>query len=1088
MGLAPSACFAQGVTGTITGIVKDPSDAPVPDATVVVKNTATGAEFRTTSGLDGYYKVANLVAGEYVVEAQAKGFAKTTTSALRLSVLENLRVDVPLKLGQLTEVVTVEATAITVNTEDAQLGKVLRDPAGLPVLSGADGRNPLSLAATQPGVVFAGQQVGGGGPLFSVSGQRTQANNYMLDGGDSNDLAINVPDAVNVVSPNALQEFRIITGAMKAEYGRATGSVVQVITRSGGNEFHGGASEIFRNTKMNAVPFFQKSTPGGTPKTFDNGAPRKPQWNSNDFDVNFGGPIVHDKSFFFLSYLGFRRRQGDVRSATVFSDQDRALIEAHGTPEAKAVMALVPRATSGNTLFSSPANARTRDQGLAKYDHYFSQANRFSATYFIDYRSLDSEPFAFGGGNVPGFGINNRVKFQNVVLRDTHAFSPNLFNEFRASYHRSGSSGLVPQNRTSLSSLGLGKIIPDDPDAEGPPFFPIVGLDPFGNSFQGPQGRADNTFQYVDNVSWTRGRHYLKFGGEFRTYAQNTFFDLFNNGLMYIDGTGTDEGIVPQIPGLSSPVNDFAQGFVTQFIQNSAARTGYRTRSLSLFWQDDWKVRSNFTLNLGLRWEYNTGLKELRDRVAAVRVGHKSTLFPDAPTGMVFPGDQGITRSTYDEDLNNFAPRVGFAWDLLKNGKLSVRGGYGLFYDIAITEFALQFMTTPPYAIQPNIVATEYANPFEASLKNPMENPFPFKPVQRGGAFDFTEVAPLYLSVMDPHFSTPYAQQWSLGVQYQAFKEWLVDVSYVGSNGVKLFNRRQMNPAIPGPGANFRDTETRRILNQNHPEAKQFGGAPFGGITNQLTDANSNYNSLQMSVTKRFSGGLQMTHAYTWAHTIDNKSGIRGTGSRIDNARLDRGNSEQDVRHRYVFTYIYDFPWMKNQEGAVGRILGGWGVSGVTTFQTGLVFDITEPTDRCLCDSGGQRPDYIGGKIQFFDPRSTSAVSGRPNSWFDGTGGESNPFFRRVGSAASYDAGAGRFGSFGRNVLHGPGINNWDFAVFKRFKVRESHNLQFRAELFNLFNHAQFKNPDSNIASPNFGRVTETRDPRILQFALRYTF
>ncbi|MBI3693885.1 MAG: carboxypeptidase regulatory-like domain-containing protein [Acidobacteria bacterium] len=1079
--------FSQSVTGTITGVVKDPNAALVPNAVVVAKNTATGAEDATATNAEGFYRLANLVPGEYVVSVESKGFKKTTLSAQRLSVNDSLRLDVTLELGQVTEIVSVEATATEVGTEDAQLGKVLRDPNGLPVLSGAGGRNVLTLAGTQPGVVFAGQ-VG----TFSTNGQRAQSNNYMFDGGDSNDLAINVPDAVNVISPNALQEFRLVTGAMKAEYGRNSGAIVQVVSRSGGNSWHGGATEIFRNTKLNAVPFFQKSTPGGTPEKFANGLPRKPQWNSNDFDAQFGGPVKRDKTFFFLSYLGFRRRQGVPNSATVFSDAQRAAIQAEGTPEAKALLALVPPASAINTLFSSPSNSLTRDQGLAKFDHTFSSANRFSATYFIENQEF-ADPFAFGSGSVPGFGTVGKLKFQNLVLRDTHVFSPNLFNEFRASYHRRGTLSVIPVNRTKLSSLGLGKVIPDDPDAEGPPRVDISGFTTFGNTIQGPQGRYDNTFQYIDNMSWTRGKHILKFGGEFRTYSQNQVFDFINNGYYVFDGSGTQQGLVAKkIPGLSDPLNDFANGFATQFVQNSAGRRGYRTNSPNLFVQDDWKVLSNFTVNLGLRWEYNSSLKDVFDRVNTLRLGQQSTVFPDAPTGLVYPGDTGITRSTYREDLNNFAPRVGFAWDVLKQGKLAVRGGYGLFYDAPISELTLQFLTSAPFAIQPFTLFTDVNNPWQGSRSNPIPQPFPFSPVPRGGRFDFTKIAPISLTVMDPNFATPYGQQWNLQVQTQPFRDWVLEAGYVGSSGVKLLNRRQSNPAIPGPGATTGNTNLRRVLNQNNPLNAKFGGAVFAGITNQLSDANSNYHSLQLGVTKRFSRGFQMSHAYTWGHAIDNASGLR-VSSRIDNARADRGNSEQDIRHRYVGSYLWEAPWWKNQDRGLGRILGGWGVSGITTFQTGLVFNITEGTDRCLCTSGNQRPDYIGGNLTLFDPRSTSAVSGRANSYFDGTGGgtaaaDTNPYFRRVGTGTSFALGAGRFGNMGRNVFHGPGLNNWEFSIFKRTKISESHKLEFRAEFFNMWNHTQFQNPDGGIASPNFWRVTTAQDPRLIQLGLRYMF
>jgi len=1079
-------CFGQAASGIISGVVKDPSGAPVPGAVVTVRNAATQAAANTETNPEGYYRIANLPPGEYLVEAEAKNFRKTIMSPQRLNVGSVLRIDVALEIGAITETVTVEAEATRVNTEDAQLGKVVQDPQGLPILSGAGGRNPLALAGTMPGVVFAGQVAD-----FSVNGQRAQANNYMLDGTDSNDLAINIPDSVNRISPNAISEFRIVTGAMQAEYGRNSGSVILIETRSGGNDFHGGLWETFRNTKLNAVPYFSKTTPGPV-NTFTNGLPRKPQWNSNDFDAHLGGRILRDKSFFFLSYLGYRRRQGVSLSATVPNDAQRAAIMASGTEAAKKLLQLIPQASTGNTLFAVPSNARDTDQGLAKWNHSLSQKNQLAFTYVIDYMWLDNVPDAFGGTTIPGFGATGKNKFQNAILRDTHTFTPTLLNEFRASFHRRGSDSVIPLNRTKLSSLGLGKIIPDNPDAEGPPWVIISGFTSYGNTVQGPQARFDNTFQYIDNVSWTRGRHNLKFGGEFRTYAQNQRFTFINNGYIYIDGGVTAEGIVPQIPGISAALNDFANGYATFFVQNSKGLQGYRTRAVNLFWQDNWKVRRTFSLNYGLRWEFNTPITELNDQAATLRVGQKSTVFPDAPTGLVYPGDSGITRSTYKRDLNNFAPRVGFAWDVLGTGRMSVRGGYGIFYDIPITELTLQFLGVPPYGIQPITYYTEYADPWASSLVNPIPQPFPFNPPKRGGSFDFTNVAPLGLTIMDPNFATPYSGQWNLQVQYQLGSNWLLDVGYVGSSGVKLLNRRNINPAVPGPGATTGNTEERRVLNKNHPEAAKYGGTPFSGITDQLTDANSNYHSLQVGVTKRFRGGFSMDHAYTWSHAIDNGSGLRVT-ARIDNSRLDRGNAEFDVRHRYVMSYNYELPWLKDRKGPLGFALGGWGVSGVTTFQTGVAINISESQDRALNDGGGQRPDYIGGTVTFYDPRRVDAVAGKPNSWFDGTGGGTggavtSPFFRRVGTAASWAAGAGRYGTLGRNVFHGPGINNFDLNIAKGFRFAEAHQVMFRAEFFNLFNHTQFGSPGVDIASVNFGRVLSTRAPRIIQFSLKYSF
>ena len=630
--------FAQSITGAIVGVVYDPTQAVVSKAAVRARNVTTEAEHSTETDENGYYRLANLLPGEYSVEIAATGFRMAVLSAQRVSVGESLRLDVTLQLGPVTESVQVTASVTGINTEDAQLGKVMREIPQLPVLSGNGGRNALNLVLTQPGVVSTG-----GLTPFAVNGQRGRMNNYMFDGADSNDTAGNFIESVDVISPNALAEFRLVTGPMKAEFGRNAGAVFIVIPKSGGNRFNGIASETFRNTKLNAVPFFQKSIAGGTVENLPNGTARKPVFHVNDFDANLGGPIRKDRTFFFVSYLGFRRRQGVTGSAVVPSNEERAAIQAAGRPEARALIALVPPATVGNTLFTSPKNSLNRDQGLVKVDHYFSEANRLSTSYFIEDRS-EFSPFgagsAFGAGTtIPGFGFSTTQRNQNLVLQDTHVFSPVLFHDFRAAFHRLANSDRVPENRTRLSALGLANIVPDDPGAEGPPFVSISGFTPFGNVTLGPLGRADSTFQVLDNVSWTRNRHSVKFGGDVRVFRLNAVTDTLNTGRIVVDGSGTTNNLVPRIAGLSALLNDFAQGFATSFLQGAAGDGGVRMRSVNLFFQDDWKLARNLSLNLGLRWEYNTGLTDVRDRIAALRVGQQSVVFPDAPIGLVYAGD-----------------------------------------------------------------------------------------------------------------------------------------------------------------------------------------------------------------------------------------------------------------------------------------------------------------------------------------------------------------------------------------------------------------------------------------------------------------
>ncbi len=974
------------------------------------------------------------------------------------------------------------------NTEDAQLGKVMRDIARLPMLSTADGRNVIALAYTQPGTTpgFDGR--------LSVNGQRVRQNHYVVDGASTNSSGVGFSSpTANGISPNAVEEFRLITGPAKAEYGRSPGGTLILTTKSGGNRFHGMASEVWRNRHLNAVPFFQKSVAGGTAENFTSGLARKPHYNSNDFDVNLGGPIRRNETFFFASYLGFRRRTEVSRSATVPNASERRAIEDFGTPQARALIGLLPQAAEGNTVFSNLQTDSNRDQGLFKIDHHFSTANRLAVTYFLEDGNGINPAFGLGGQiPVPGFGWSNMSRTQNLIVRDTHSFGPNLFHEFRVALQRLSFDVFSPANPIPPSSLGLDNIVPDLPDKASVPLVIIAGFSEFGD-FGIPILSKATTLQFIDNVSWTRGRHALKFGGNFTSRPIDRTTSGLNNGFLIFDGSGTANGLVPAIEGLSPALNDLANGFTTFYQQGSVAAVEGRTSSTSLFAQDDWKVTSNLTLNLGLRWEFNKGLTETSDRVSALRPGQQSVIFPDAPAGLVYPGDEGISRSTYDEDWNNFGPRFGLAWDLLGNGRLALRGGYGLFYALADFDLEFQRTRTAPYTINKRVFFTKLDDPWGGALFTPGPQPFPHVPPEPGGSFDFASLAPITFWGLDRNLTTPYTQQWSLQVQYELLPNWLLEVGYVGSSGIKLYSSREANPAVPGPGANAGNSDARRVLNQGHPWLEQFGANPFSNILIYSNDRNSNYNSLQTNLTKRFSRGFQMTHAYTWSHAIDSASD-QSTRDRPDDGRSRRGHADHDRRHVYVGTYVYELPWLQTQEGPLGKLLGGWGVSGMTMLRSGAAFNVLDNEDRCLCAVFFVgTPDYIGGEIAFHDPRSTNAVPGRPNSWFDGTGGGTptagaNPHFRRVGSAPVYELGAGRHGNFGRNVLRGPGFVNWQFAAFKRTKITESQSLEFRGEFFNFFNQAQFRNPVGDIGSVNFGRVLETFDPRLIQFSLRYRF
>jgi Carboxypeptidase regulatory-like domain/TonB-dependent Receptor Plug Domain len=1075
--------WGQGATGTISGAITDASGAAIDGAKVTATDTGTGAKSIATTNETGSYRFVEMPTGMYTITVEANGFRKTTLTAQRLVVATTLRMDASLEVGEVTTSVTVESVAAPVNTDDAQLGQTMTQIDDLPLLSGNGGRNALNLVGLQPGVSMtttgsAGTAVG----PFAVNGQRTQANNFMLDGADSNDLAINVPDAVDVMSPNALGEFRVITGAMKAEYGRDSGAIIESTIKSGTNQFHGEATEVFRNAVLNANNFISN----------ESGLARPP-FNLNDFDANLGGPIWKNKTFFFISYLGFRRVYGVTNTGQVFSNEERAAILAGGVPAAQAVVNITPPPNLGtNEYASAPKDDLQRDQGILKLDHHFSDRNTFSASYFTE-RSTDLAPFAFSGAPLPGFGELDYVTYQNVALHDTHTFSPNVINEAIASFHRRDQPGVEPQNHTSPASLGFTGIIPDDPGAAGPPFFAIGNII-LGNTYEGPQARRDNTWQYGDSVTWIKGHHTIKFGAEYRAYEQNQIFDFINNGYLAFDGSATQQGLVPTLPGLANDpiVNDFANGYVSAFYdQSNSNRQGYRDKFFSGYAQDDFKVTRNLTLNLGLRYDYGNPLEELRNRVSTFRPGEQSTVFPTAPVGLVFPGDPGISRSTYSPDRGNFGPRFGLAWDPTGKGKLVVRGGFGIFYNVPESELTLQFLGAAPYGAQVVAVGvTNMTQPYSTSSTPLAQNPFPFVPAKPGTPYNFANVAPITQAIMDPHFQTPSAMQYSLDVQYEVAKNWIASAGFVGSQGRHLEDRRDIDPAIVNSTATTGNEPFRNLYNIGNPQDAAYGGAVFGAITDQLSDANSSYSSLQLSLQKRTSYGLTMTNAYTYAHCIDDASGLR-VDSNPFSSKYDRGNCDTDIRHSYVGSVIYELPWFRDQRGFVGHVLGGFSISSVITLQTGLPFDITDSGDRSLTGAGDDRPNYIGGNVQFVDPRANDF--GLLNSYFNGTGGSTatgagNPYFARVGSGGSVALGAGYYGNFGRNVFHGPGTLNTDLRLQKTVHITEHDTLTLRGEAFNFFNHTQFFNPDGNINDATFGQILTAHDPRLVQITAQFRF
>ena len=1120
---------AQQATAQVTGSVKDPTGAIVVGATITLRNSNTNISRTTTSSKDGDYLFTLVPIGTYDLTVEQKGFQKFIQRGITLDINQNAKVDIPLRLGRESEIVEVTGNVAQVDTVSATLGKVedtqrIQD---LPLVE----RDTLQLGLLQAGV-FAPDPDDGSGNPFSVSGQRSESLTFLLDGADNNDfLGNNI-----IVSPNpdAVAEFKILTNNYSAEYGRTSGGIVNQVIKSGTNAFHGSAFEFLRNEDLNANDYFTKQA--GLPRT---------RFNRNIFGGTLGGPIVHDRTFFFVSYQGARRREGQVSpKLQVLSPNERhgdfsELLPdtqlsnpVDGTPYngnqvpvnpviANYIAKYMPLPNlPGNEFISSPVARIRDDQFIIRIDHNLSKKDIISGVYLFD-DTPDFFPFqivkgASTGGDVPlGSGFSDKKRYQTGSITWTHTISPTMVNEFRVAANRSAILQAVPQDTTSPQQLGFTNVNPDDPAGTAPP---LMFIDPLalnlGPSPQGPTKLHDATFQYQDTLSITRGRHDLKLGTDLRWVRNNFAFDFFNNGSFFFGDFG---------PFTGDNLADFVGGFYDNYFQFSTARYGIRTHSLYFFGQDSWKVKPHFTVDLGLRYEYNSPQVDPHDNIMAFAPGTQSKVFPNAPPDILYPHDPGTpNRGLVFPDRNNFAPRIGFAWDVLGNAKLVMRGGYGIFYDLEDGALNLQFGGQPPFGAVSNtfpdftgISGDPVADPFTPFG---LQNPFPFASAGKVGTFLVPKIP--FAFVVTPRFRTPYAQNFNFGFQFQATKDTMVEAVYVGSLSRKAIASNEVNFPIlsvmqqqyvnGGFDPNAIDPECARPLAACDPNTGILQGAEQL-FTNQ-SNTNSSSDEFQLTVDKRLSHGLSIRAAYTFAKTIDLSSGFRARSSTYTdplNPAFDRGLADFDATHRFVMSWSWQIPWdkpFKSRSPFLRKLTDDWQLNGIATFQSGNPFTLFQNDNSSESNNFLDRPDVVGPIQIFKDPRPQrtfvpnsdgvhgSCLSGSSpgNYYFDPTNvvcavdytGSTNP------DLPPLPGGVPLFthGNMGRNTLRGPGINNWDLSMLKRFKFTESKALEFRAEMFNAFNHTQFLNPDLQGFSGTFGQITTARPPRIVQFALKLYF
>ena len=1123
--------LAQG-TGALTGTVVDPTGAVVPGATITATHLATNVATTTESTASGLYRFPSLAVGIYTVAVQMSGFRVTQVANVVLTVGQTVRRDVTLEVGTVAETVTVEAGGQQlIETESAELSGFI-DANTINQVPLAV-REPSVFVNLMPGVVDGNtisNAIGTVSRGAAVHGARSGTGNFTVDGFDNNDQgqggrggsggSLGVPGAQVGISPEAIQEFRVVTSNFEAQHGRAGGFVANVTLKSGSNDIHGSAFLYNRVQKLAANSWAS------------NQAGDEDQLVRNQFGGSVGGPIVKDKTFFFSSIEIHRKRTQSPTTVTtvtpafiefVRSGQFAAFHEsdpngicmvenAAPCPGAFALSSALgpivgglvdqfgfPVPSSNFTNIGAglltggivyPVDVYGTGTGVStdpldqnrfsfKLDHIFSDSDRLSGTWLFDDQDAGG---SFGGDYFnPAFPFTNPARFNLIGVNWTHTFSPSLIADLRMGYLRDVSD------------------FPSLLDPEPPTVYTFVGplTTSLGRTAGLPQFFTNNQFQYSGNITVIHGSHTIQTGGEYRRTRNGSAFEALKNGIfgfndiesLLTDGAFGDES---DLAILGAPT--FGAGFVFGAINPQTGQLpefyrGYRANEFGVYAQDTWKLSSRLTLNFGFRWDYQGPPHNFREGLDSnfffgpplppdptVQAGWTSCdASVDATDNPFFPCQSTTLqrvangqfvqkdRNIWAKDTNNIAPRVGFAYDVLGTQKLVIRGGGGFFYDRIWNNLFENIRFNPPFHA---FAGTGFF--IDGTTVGPLSFPGMFSfPINPTLLFGTSAPSPRH---MDENLLLPYIQQYYFGLQYEIAPDYAFHVTYTSTLGRKLTGLVDMN-TFPG--------RTALVGQATRPNTNI-------GSDNSRTNAfKSNYHGIEFQVLKRFTKGLQFQASYTYSKAIDEisdafsgKDSLRPTNT--FNIALDRGRADFDIAHSFVSSYYYELPFAKEN-----RWLGGWSTSGIATIREGTPFSIL-----CSCDSNadGHFSDRAflvgGGDISSLINHDVSPADG----YLTTTDSSGNDLFTATPLNPSLNLGAWIDGSLGKNILTGPGSINFDAQIAKRFSITETSSVQFQANFFNIFNHPNFLLPNSNITSGSFGSSTNTFGERVIQLALRIDF